>query len=379
MWDGERTRGILRMSGGTAWIGRGEALARLGVKTQTLYAYVSRGRITARPDPGDPRRSQYASADIERLIRGEIGPFVEKAAARGEADLLSSLSTEIDGRPFYRGRDALVLAATATLEDTARLLWAAGEVQPFANLRPRVDLFTAGTIRSRVFATLARRAGEAGPRAGDDPGAMIAEAAEALNEAVDAASGPGPRSHFHQRLARGWKMVERDAHLLRRALVLSADGRMSAAVLATRTAASGGACMAGAALAGLATLGTSELMRRTQAATAFVIAARRDPQRRPEDPIPDDPRGPALLSAASLPPDLEAVRRRLEDDAGRPVDLALALALTTRALDLPREAASDLVMIGRLTGLLGHALDQRRSGSPIRARLRYVGPQPGAH
>jgi citrate synthase len=71
------------------------------------------------------------------------------------------------------------------------------------------------------------------------------------------------------------------------------------------------------------------------------------------------------------------VRRRVEDAAGRPADLALALALTTRALDLPREAAADLVMLGRLTGLLGHALDQRRSGSPIRARLRYVGPRPG--
>ncbi|MBF0664211.1 MAG: hypothetical protein IR159_01475, partial [Brevundimonas sp.] len=49
-------------SAGTAsqagrWIGRGEALARLGVKAQTLYAYVSRGRIAARPDPDDPRRS----------------------------------------------------------------------------------------------------------------------------------------------------------------------------------------------------------------------------------------------------------------------------------------------------------------------------------
>lgn len=366
------------MDGGTGWIGRGEALARLGVKTQTLYAYVSRGRITARPDPADPRRSQYASIDIERLIRGEIGPAVEKAAARGEAELLSSLSTEIDGRPYYRGRDALALAETATLEETARLLWAAGGIQPFVDLRPRVDLFTAGTIRSRVFATLARRAGEAGPRAGDDPAEMIAEAAAALNEAVDAASGPGPRSHFHQRLARGWKMIERDAHLLRRALVLCADGRMSAAALATRTAASGGACMAGAALAGLTTLGTAELMRRTQAATAFVVAARRDPQTPLEDGLSVvDPRGPALLSALALPPDLEAVRRRVEDAAGRPADLALALALTTRALDLPREAAADLVMLGRLTGLLGHALDQRRSGSPIRARLRYVGPRPG--
>lgn len=368
------------MDGGSGWIGRGEALARLGVKTQTLYAYVSRGRITARPDPADPRRSLYATGDIERLIRGEVGPLVAKAAARGEAELLSSLSTEVDGRPYYRGRDALQLAETATLEDAARLLWAAGEARPFADLRPRVDLFTAGTIRSRVFATLARRAGEAGPRAGHDPAAMIAEAAAALNEAVDAASGPGPRSHFHQRLARGWKMVERDSHLLRRALVLCADGRMSAAVLATRTAASGGACMAGAALAGLTTLGTSELMRRTQAATAFVIAARRDPRTPVDDPpTADDPRGTALLIALTLPPDLETVRRRVEAETGRAPDLALALALTARALDLPREGAGDLVMLGRLTGLLGHALDQRRSGSPIRARLRYVGPPPGAN
>jgi citrate synthase len=306
------------MDGGTGWIGRGEALARLGVKTQTLYAYVSRGRITARPDPADPRRSQYASTDIERLIRGEIGPAVEKAAARGEAELLSSLSTEIDGRPYYRGRDALALAETATLEETARLLWAAGGIQPFVDLRPRVDLFTAGTIRSRVFATLARRAGEAGPRAGDDPAEMIAEAAAALNEAVDAASGPGPRSHFHQRLARGWKMIERDAHLLRRALVLCADGRMSAAALATRTAASGGACMAGAALAGLTTLGTAELMRRTQAATAFVVAARRDPQTPLEDGLSVvDPRafGPC---PSARPRGGAPARRRRGRTAGRP-------------------------------------------------------------
>ena len=36
-------------------------------------------------------------------------------------------------------------------------------------------------------------------------------------------------------------------------------------------------------------------------------------------------------------------------------------------------------MIGRLSGLLAHALDQMTNGSPIRARLRYVGPEPGAN
>ena len=60
-------------------------------------------------------------------------------------------------------------------------------------------------------------------------------------------------------------------------------------------------------------------------------------------------------------------------------DLPLALALVARRLDLPREGAVDLLMLGRLTGLMGHVLDQAIGGSPIRTRLRYVGPTPGAN
>jgi citrate synthase len=30
-------------------------------------------------------------------------------------------------------------------------------------------------------------------------------------------------------------------------------------------------------------------------------------------------------------------------------------------------------------GLIAHAIDQATDGSPIRARLRYVGPEPGTH
>ncbi|TIN57693.1 MAG: citrate synthase, partial [Mesorhizobium sp.] len=41
------------------WLSREEALERLKVRAQTLYAYVSRGRIGMRPDRADPRRSQY--------------------------------------------------------------------------------------------------------------------------------------------------------------------------------------------------------------------------------------------------------------------------------------------------------------------------------
>ena len=49
------------------WLTANEALARLGSKPQTLYANVSRGRIAARPDPADSRRSLYSAEDVERL------------------------------------------------------------------------------------------------------------------------------------------------------------------------------------------------------------------------------------------------------------------------------------------------------------------------
>ena len=46
------------------WIFAEEARATLGIRPQTLYAYVSRGRVQVRPDPRDPRRSLYRAADI---------------------------------------------------------------------------------------------------------------------------------------------------------------------------------------------------------------------------------------------------------------------------------------------------------------------------
>jgi citrate synthase len=382
------------------WIGRGEALERLGVKTQTLYAYVSRGRIAARPDPDNPRRSQYDAGDIARLSAplapGETPPpFVpfEHAPARGEALIRSSLSLVSDGRLFYRGQDAITLSQTATVEDAARLLWDAREHNPFAGLGPRLDSAGGVSPRTRLFASLARRAEEDASTAGKTPEQDKAQAASVLNEVVDAIAGPGPRLFFHQRLGRGWKVLERDSVIIRQALVLIMDHGMNPAVIAARAAAGGGASPAGAALAGLATFTASPKAFELARTIAYVIEARRDPRGAAErrmatdgrvpgfgDPAwpGGDPRAGALLAAAQLPADLAAVVREGEAASGVKANVGLGLALVARRLDLPRDGASDMLLIGRLVGLLGHALDQATDGSPIAARLRYVGPRPGA-
>ena len=380
------------------WIARAEVLSLLGVKTQTLYAYVSRGRITARPDPADPRRSLYAAADVARLrgsgsgqSAGVLIPFATPPA-KGEALVQSSVSLISDGRLYYRGRDVADWGQGATLEDTARLLWGAGAANPFADLRVRVDAVAGASARARLFAAVARRAEEDATRGPRSPEALRVEAASVLNEAVDAVAGPGPRLFLHQRLARSWKILERDSILLRRALVLSADHDLDAAVLATRAAASGGASPAGAALAGLATAAASPIARILTRTAAYVVEARRDPvgaalrRMAAEGAIPGfgdeafphgDPRVGALLALADLPGDLTAVLREAEAASGRRASFAAALAIMARRLDLPRDGAADILLIGRLTGLMAHALDQVIDGSPIRARLRYVGPTPG--
>lgn len=380
------------------WIGRNEALDRLGVKTQTLYAYVSRGRITARPDPDDPRRSLYAADDVARLRDGAPTPpapaVIGAAGVRGEATIQSSVTAIIDGRLFYRGRDAVQLARTATLEEAARVLWGVREGNPFAGLKPRIDVAYAGSSRSRLLQFIARRADE-DPPASDRPAhELTQECACVLGEMVDAIVGMGPRLHLHQRLARAWKIPERDAGILRRALVLSADHELNGAVLATRAVAGTGASPAASAMAGLAALTGPDVSRQLTAAAELVLEARREPAevvRRRMDrdgglpgfghPLyPDgDPRAADLLAAADLPRDLALLVEAGERATGLKPSFDLALALIVRRFNLPTGGAFDLFAIGRTAGLLAHALDQLLEGSPIRARLRYVGAEPGAN
>lgn len=380
------------------WIPRDEALERLNVKQQTLYAYVSRGRIAARTDPDEPRRSLYSAEDIARLTERAAAPraapsMVGPAAGKGEAVMESELTALTDGGLYYRGADAVDLAESATLERVAALLWG-GDEDPFRDLKPRVDVAFPGGPRMRAFAALARRAEEDASTGGRADKSLRREAASLVNELVDAIAGGGPRLWLHQRLARGWKLTtEKDAHLLRRALVLSVDHELDAATLAVRVTASTGASLAACALSGLSALTGPQLGGRLAQVSAFLGEIRRgsDPRAAARQRLAQgleipgfghphhpqgDPRARALIQAAGLPQELQDLLRVGEGLTGQAPTFDMALALLSRQLDLPRDAAFTLYAVGRTVGWLAHALEQASSGSPVRARLRYVGPEP---
>ena len=374
------------------WLPAPVVLDRLKIRPQTLYAYVSRGLVEARPDVDDPRRSLYRAADIDTLSRRKArgrraAAIATEAIAWGEPVLASSLSTVSRGRLFYRGQDAAALAETATLEDVSALLW--GADAPPARFSA---LASEGSMKARMFAGLAARAAQDPPMAGRAPVLLQRDGAQVLAEMTASVSGREGDEPAHLRIARAWRA---DADLVRRALVLLADHELNASAFAARVAASTGASLSACALAGLSTLsgphhGAHYLRVQTFLGEAETLGAERAVRARLDQGVempgfghplyPDgDVRAAALLSRLQL--------SALEDDAiaavqaatGAAPNIDFALCALTRAANLPPEAPFGLFAAGRCAGWIAHALEQDRTGDLIRPRARYVGPEPITH
>ena len=376
------------------WLSANEAIERLGVRAQTLYAYVSRGRIEARADAEDPRKSLYSAADVARLrqrkARGRKAAHVaEDAIAWGEPVLASQITTVRDGRLYYRGRDATVLARTANLESVARLL--RGGHGAALKQRAAMTYPAAPSPRAREFLALAARAASDAPARGRAPLALAAEAAGLLDGFADAVAGETNQGPIHARLAKAWGVDAAGGELIRMTLVLLADHELNASTFAARVTASTGASLAASALAGLAALSGplhGGIAPRVEAfvaeagrvgAEAAVRARLAQGLRIPGVGHPlypgGDPRARAMLAAFTPPPAFEAVRAAAESLTGEIANVDYTLTALVAALALPPDAAFLLFAIGRCAGWLAHALEQLQTGQLIRPRARYIGPE----
>src|SRR5947209_15090528 len=128
---------------------------RLGIKRDTLYAYVSRGLLCSVTLPGSRERG-YRAEDVEKLRAGRG----TSRAMRGEP-LIPVIDSSIclieDGRLYYRGHDAIRLAETATLEEIADLLWGQASTPTLPRLRGREPLGAVSKTLPRKRGREARR------------------------------------------------------------------------------------------------------------------------------------------------------------------------------------------------------------------------------
>ena len=381
-----------------AWIAAPDALDLLGVKAQTLYANVSRGRIRAKPDPADPRRSLYLRDDVARIAASRSGrPRAATIAAGaiqyGEPVMPSALCTIVGGRLWYRGIDAIALSRTATLEDVAALLWASDAPVTLRVPLPRRRAETPEDPIAAAMVALAGRAATDLPTIGRSPAVLRADALDVFATVVDAlvpaAAKETKATDLADRIAQAWQRP-RARDLIRRALVVLADHELNASTFAARVAVSTGAALSAGVLSGLCALSGPLHGRASRPLRGLLEAAARQgalPAVRAQaaegrpfaafgHPLypGGDPRAAALLAHIRVPEAHAQVAAAVERVAGEAPNIDFALSAVTSAHRLPPEAPETLFAIARCVGWLAHGLEQAALGRIIRPRAHYTGP-----
>lgn len=374
------------------WLSAKHALAALGIKQQSLYAYVSRGLLRAMPDPSDSRKSLYSAHDVKALEARKRRPrgraeVAAGAIAWGEPVLESGISTVRDGQLFFGAERAIDLANAATLEEVAAKHW---------NVSARLETHAPSTIpdttnaKSRGFSFLAEVASGAPATLGRTSEALAqSDACDLLSGFADAMIGAQYQGAIHARLAQHWRLDARQADLVRRALVLLSDHELNPSTFAVRVAASTGTSLAAAALAGYATLNGPKHGDASTSALTFLRKAM------PANDLADllsahavqgvytmgfshtlypegDPRAANLLDALMLSERLSEIIRESARISGHKPNIDAALGALAITLDLPDDAPFCLFAIARMAGWLAHAMEQVTSGQLIRPRATFV-------
>ncbi len=376
-------------SGSRRYIDAAEAAGRLGVKTATLYAYVSRGVLARRKVA---RRSLFDADEVEALRASR------RRSARGEVEsvVTTALTRIEDGRLHYRGRS---VGRIASFERAASILW---ERQPvFISPTRQTQLADAARGRpiDRVRLAVVSTSMDDAMRHDRRPESFATAAAALIAAMVDGLARKGrataplvPRLWRSLSSARGTALQHA---ALDTALRVLADHGLATSTFAVRVAASVRADLYSIVLAGLGALGgamhgaaSSQVHRLFQYAETHG-AAEAVGQALESGRLPGtghavyrtrDPRNEWLCKAlergwrpSGRGATFRAVRRLVRRRAGV-VNVDFALGAFTYLAHMSEHAGEAIFAIARTVGWTAHALEEFEA-QPIRfrPRARYAG------
>jgi citrate synthase len=241
-----------------------EVARRLGVKRETVYAYVSRGLLQRHP-ASRPHDSRFDPEEVERLAARARRPDRSSAlevVVESELTLLDPT-----GRLSYRGRDAVELARFRSFEEVVALLWDGAPATPWALDDERAAAVEAlGEVlgphapdAERIGAVVATLAARDPARDDRDPESVRRSGADVFAgvlSALSASADGGVAERLWVALADGdARPRPEEAAALNAALILLADHELAASTFAARVAASAWAGPYRVILAGLGPLG----------------------------------------------------------------------------------------------------------------------------
>jgi citrate synthase len=401
-----------------------QAAARLGIKIETLYAYVSRGRLTRRRGPDGSTFDPLEVESFARMRRSSDRP-PQHVQGHAAGTPLMAIDQDItlleDDRLYFRGREAGELARSATFDQVCWWLWTR-EWQPGvvleaspstaeavgalpAALTRRLSLCERMQLAVTLMAaadplrhdlsvpSVARMAGEL------IAGVVLALPAHARTpRAAARADDASIAARLWSRLS-SRRPTPTDVALLNAALVLLVDHDLAASTLAVRAAASARAHPYAVVSCGLGAL-DSALHGNVSRAAATMLRRRIDGE--PADRVVAE----AVIDHGTVPGFGHRVYRaedprwtivaemieRARPDAAAPraaADLCgvvarrartfpnvdLALAVLAETLELRPDATELIFALARVGGWITHALAEYAE-PPLRLRPegRYVGP-----
>lgn len=411
-----------------------DAAARLGIKPQTLYAYVSRGMLTRHRDGHgstfDPLEIEHFAQARQKPAGDRPAPVVTNGRAHGTP--LMTIDTDValieDDQLYLRGEPASELARHWSFEMTCHWLWT-GQHDASVTFTPRSDLVVrmrplSGAVDEQVLfidrlKALVSVAGSLDPLRDDLDPASIAERMAGMfgllaailprrraGSPVDDRRADPQDGSDHGFAAALWQKLSPQPptpdrlRQLSAALVLLVDHDLAVSTVAARAAASARAHPYAVLVSGLGALDSP--LHGQAGAAAFRMLAEVADGTEPERVIAEtlvaqrggipgfghriyqtrDPRAEVIID---LLRDLPQARRVLDavdrlsslvsarTGSFRNADLALAaLALVH---DMSIEAPETIFALARMGGWVAHALDEYGQ-APLRFRPigRYVGP-----
>lgn len=375
-----------------------DAAALLGVKLDTLYAYVSRKGIRSVPDPGSSKRL-YWRADVERARRG--------GAQRQPGESAITLYTGDD--LFYRGHSVRHLTQTASFEAVAALLWGVDTAEAFTDEMPELPPAARSLARILQAERPATKAlclfpllEAANPRAYDLSLSGMARAGGDVLRwlcALTLGRARPTAAPIHEVFASVLGLSPEQADLVRRVLILSADHGLETATFAVRAVASTGVSPWRLVSAGLLVM-SGRRSRIAHFGQVERIVGEVLESETPTDPVVrrvrESERLPGFQSAEAFAADArvrilhERLRTTMGSDASfERIEAAAKAARSFLGVEPTFAYFSTFVwrtvgvlqregpfMLGRSAGWIAHAIEQYQAGERERAELHYRGPLP---
>lgn len=394
-----------------------ETAELLGVKPETVYAYVSRGLLSSRRESGG-RTSTFEAGEVEALARRNRREAAGSPGTGGELSVRTRITLIEQDRYYYRGVDAVELAGRHSYEEVAEWLWT-GRPAPGATFtapeatvelaRRAVEALSGHASAVDRLRVAAIAAAAEDPLRFDLSEEAVLHTARTLIPTLVAALPPvgydheddGPLAHRLWARLTGRPADEASLRVLDTALSLLADHDLAASTLAVRVAASARAHAYAAVSAGLGVLegplhgAAGGLAHRMlldvldQGTAVPVIAeelraGRRVPGLGHRLYTGEDPRARVLFELLERIPRAESPLLAARDIVATTArhtplhaNVDLALAVFTVSCGMPATAAETIFAVARTAGWIAHALEEYGE-RPLRMRPsgHYVGPRP---